>query len=111
MRPPVAVAIGVPPAAALVSAGTEQPVPIFQSTYVAFGHGSPETMSSCTTASATLCRKSPSPALAKSSASGNLSSVIGFSRLQIEVSRPLHSRLIRCHLKLRVLKVHHERGH
>src|SRR5947209_7418719 len=44
-------------------------------------------ISNCTTASATLRRKSPSPALARSSASGSLSSVIGSSRLSGEASQ------------------------
>src|SRR5438270_12600890 len=43
-------------------------------------------MSNCSTASATARRKSPSPAFSSNSASTNLSSVIGSSRvLQVEV--------------------------
>src|SRR3978361_1558544 len=52
-------------------------------------------ISNCTTASATLRRKSPSPALASSSASGSLSSVIGSSQRQVEASQVHLSRPIR----------------
>src|SRR5437764_9064275 len=51
-------------------------------------------MSNCSTASATARRKSPSPAFSSNSASTNLSSVIGSSRvlqvevLQLHLSRP-----------------------
>src|SRR5438105_5375066 len=51
-------------------------------------------MSNCSTASATARRKSPSPAFSSNSASTNLSSVIGSSRvLQLEVFQLHLSRL------------------
>src|SRR5438270_3165358 len=51
-------------------------------------------MSNCSTASATARRKSPSPAFSSNSASTNLSSVIGSSRvLQVEVFQLHLSRL------------------
>src|SRR5271167_1618187 len=56
-----------------------RPAPISPSTSVS--------ISNCTTASATLRRKSPSPALASSSASGNVSSVIGSSWHRGEASQ------------------------
>src|SRR5437588_10208883 len=56
-----------------------RPAPISPSTSVS--------ISNCTTASATLRRKSPSPALASNSASGSVSSVIGSSWRQGEASQ------------------------
>src|ERR1700757_1646266 len=72
-----AVAVAVAPGGALAAA-LVTPAPIIPSTSLS--------ISNCSTASATARRKSPSPAFSSKSASTNLSSVIGSSRvLQVEV--------------------------